>query len=219
MKNNFKELEEIHIPEDSQWPIRLAMIVFALIICICVSCAQPLSRKVMPGLGFNLTSSGNGHGAFYAPYVSFGLSDNTFILSGLYQKQTSQFAGMRLGYSRNLSASVHDEWEPEERGYDVLQLNFYSYVQYLHNCQVSDAVMRFEKLKRGEQAADLGSLTYRTAEAGAGLELRIYFSKALSLRNCLGLSVYHHLNKNDLMFHAQTAMSLVVLTGLHFVIY
>ena len=125
--------------------------------------------------------------------------------------------GGKLIYSLNLSNSVNNP-EYDILDQPILQLNFFSYIQYLHNCPVSKSVLKYEQVKRRDYQVPQ-NISLNTAEAAAGIEIRINLTKSISLRNCIALSVYTHLNKNmNLIFHERSAINLNLSTGLNFVI-
>jgi hypothetical protein len=196
-------------------------------------CAQKYKPKTpcFIGGGFENFSSGNWHGAFYSPYVNLTKGRKSFSGGPVFQKRSMEFSGGKLSFSYNLSGSKkqmidYDEEEvPLTEDYvktndrQLLQLNFFSFAQYVNETTLSYAAQKTEEKTEhnpvSESRRDWSKVRLSTAEAGVGFELYIKISKRISWKSYVAGSVYYHVNYISGMYHERMAPSLVLGTGIH----
>jgi hypothetical protein len=218
INTNKTENEIEYLPETNQWLIRITILIFFMIINICFFSAQNQFRMpVRTGMGVDLYSSGNGHGIFYSPYVSLHKGRNTFTFGPTIQRTHMTLNGGRVSYSRNLSGNcetfVKDDYY---RSTDVIQLNFFCYIQYNQAAYLNNATIDDEKMVSRGLDVDWNKVRYSTVESGTGIEFRININNHLCWKNYIGASVYQHLDYINGMDHEQCASSLTLGTGMRY---
>lgn len=216
--NNFDN-NEIYI-QDNSLLTKITIAVFILILNICVLTAQNGRQVFHTGIGMELLSSANGHGGITSANLSLNSPKQSFELGLLFQNQSSTVKGLKFAYSKNLSNSEYNYRNSDYASTlcDILQLNFFSYFQYLDNASLSGSVIRNEKLIRKEVTIDYNKIKFNTMELGAGIELRVNFSRRVSWHNNISASVYYHDNYVRLYDHEQIAPTLNISTGLHIIL-
>ena len=217
--NKNAENEIAYLPETSPWLIRITILIFLTIINICFFSAQGFySTPVRTGMGVDLCSSGNGHGVFYTPYVSFHKGRNTFILGPTIQSRSMSVNGGKFTYTRNLSGNcqtfVKDNYYNST---DVIQLNFFCYLQYNQSALLSNSTIRDEKMVCRGLDVNWNAVRFSTVETGTGIEFRININNNLCVKNYIGASVYQHLDYIVGMDHEQCASSLTLGTGIRYI--
>jgi hypothetical protein len=169
-------------------------------------------------MGVDVFSSGNGHGIFYSPYVTISKGRNTFIFGPTIQRTHTSLNGGKVAYTRNLSGScetfVKDNYY---RSVDVIQLNFFCYIQYNQAAYLSQATVDDEKMVCRGLDVDWSKVRYSTVESGTGIEFRININNNLCWKNYIGASVYQHLDYITGMDHEQCASSLTLGTGIRYI--
>jgi hypothetical protein len=220
MKNTITQnsTEDFILKEDS-WLIKTTLILFLLILNICLFNAQSGS-KLKPGFGVELLSSGNGHGAFTSPRLSIKIRTNTFSAGPLIQNCTGTIKGIKLTYSKNLSGTDYD-CRLEDYPYsapDIIQINFFSYLQYIHKTQLCSSIIRTEQMIHSESTMEYNHLKLSTGEAGAGIELRFNLNSTICWRSFIAAAVYDHFSYQKGMDHEKIAPSLNLGTGLQITI-
>jgi hypothetical protein len=174
-----------------------------------VTCPQ---TGIIRGINLDTYSSGNGHGAFFCPSVTFNKGRNSVSVGPTIQKRSMDLNGFKLSYSRNLSA------ESDDLGniyLDRIQLNFFSYLQYTDKLPLSYSVIKNENLIAREPQPNWENVKLATTEFAAGIELRVNFSSNISWKTYVGVSAYYHLNYLIGMDHERMAPSLSLGTGIN----
>ncbi len=221
LENNSENSNNFFLVEDNTWITKITIAIFFIILNICVLTAQTHTpvRSLKMGGGIQFLSSGNAHGAFYLPFVSFNYGTHSLLVGAMTHKSSGLTRGGRIIYSKNLSG------QEQYRGGDYptpvpdrLQLNFYSYAQYTNNIPLSQSVEKTEQMIKRENSVDWTKVKLTTVEAGAGIEFRINISKVLCIRNTIGAGVYNHLTYVKGMDHEKMAPTLNLSTGIHFTI-
>lgn len=165
------------------------------------------------GFALDCYSSANGHGAFYAPALTLNRERNSFSFAALIQKRSNEMNGFRISYSRNLSAE-----SPEvirSYGFDLLQINFFSALQYNNKATLAYSVVRDENTINREPQINWSQVKLSTVEATVGFELQMNLTETVSWKNYVGASAYYHTNYVQGMDHERAAPTLVLGTGLH----
>ena len=181
-----------------------------LLIVLNLSTMQFKAQITGFGLGVETLSSGNGHGTFFRPFVGYEQNRNFFSFGPLIHKRTSMIKGVRVGYSRNLSA------EKPGTNDERLQLHLLSHVQYNESLPLSCAVEREQTLTSRVADVNFANVTLATAEIGSGIEVRINFSQAFCWRFSAGTAVSYHVKYNKALSRERLAPSLALSTGLIF---
>ncbi len=168
------------------------------------------------GFALDCYSSANGHGAFYAPALTLNRDRNSLSFAALIQKRSMEMNGLKISYSRNLSSE-----SPEViRGYgfDLLQVNFFSALQYNNKTHLAYCVAKYENTINREPQIDWNQVKLSTLEATAGFELQINLTETICWKNYVGASAYYHTNYVQGMDHSRAAPTLVLGTGIHVLI-
>jgi hypothetical protein len=115
--------------------------------------SQTYKRKapLYIGGGVENFSTGNWHGAFYSPYVNMTRGRGAFNFGPLIQKRTMELNGGKMVFSYNLSgprkfsAEVDEDAEEipaedyvKEEGRQILQLNIFTFGQFIHESTAED---------------------------------------------------------------------------------
>ncbi len=220
LKNNYTQYDFLPFKDNTFIP-KMTLVIFFIILNICVFTAQTAKsyRDVKIGGGIQLQSSGNAHGAFYTPYVSFNYGTHSIIVGAMTHKRSGLTRGGQITYSKNLSSQEQykggDYPTPIP---DLLQLNFYSYLQYTNDMPLCQSVIKTEQCIKRENSVDWANVKLNTAEAGAGIELRININEVFCIRNTIGAGVYNHMTYVKGMDHEKIAPTLNLSTGLHITI-
>jgi hypothetical protein len=147
-------------------------------------------------------------------------------MSALIQHQSRELTGLRAGYSRNLTDGIRcntmeDEYESDAEwvASDVNQrrifyLSAFVSAQYFHNSLISPSAARVERKISTASETNWDAFRLCTAELSAGAELNFRFSKRITWKNTVGIAVHRYLNYSVNMYHAQTAPSLLLSTGI-----
>jgi hypothetical protein len=214
-KNNTQKINL----KGNQRRTKATLILFLSILNIFLFNAQSGST-LKPGFGVELLSSGNGHGAFTSPRLSIKVRTNTFSAGPLIQNCTGTVKGIKLTYSKNLSGSDYDSRLADYpfSAPDFVQINFFSYLQYIYKAHLCATTIRTEQLIYRESTLDYNHMKLSTGEAGAGIELRFNISSRICWRNFIAAAVYNHFNYQKGMDHEKIAPSLNLGTGIQITI-
>ncbi|MGZ3901453.1 MAG: hypothetical protein ACXVC7_03740 [Bacteroidia bacterium] len=184
--------------------------------------AKAQKTRCFVGGGLETYSSGNLHGGCFTPYLNLTHGRKSFSGGPVIQNQTMELSGGKLMFSYNLSGSkrtISDNRLSEDYAGNpddaLLQLNAFCFAQYLSNTKLSRSASTTEKLVAGENSRDWSNVRLSTAEAGAGFELYVKFSKRVSWKTYIGGSVYYHTNYIQGMYHERACPVLVLGTGIH----
>jgi hypothetical protein len=189
-------------------------LIFNAMILLPVLFFSQAPQQRMIGLGVDMSSSGNGHGSFYFPNVSITNGRNTVTFGPLIHKRSMESNGCRIGYSFNLSQEREDM--PGSNS-DLFQLNAFGYVQYNNLLELSHHVETMEYRIEREPQVEWNKVKYATAEATAGLQLRINITSRITWKNYAGISVYRHIRgytQFNRMYHDQKGVTLCLGTGI-----
>lgn len=166
-------------------------------------------------VGFSLDaySSGNGHGAFYAPAFTISRQRNSFAFAALIQKRSMKMNGVKISYSRSLTSERSEVIRTY--GFNLFQVNFFSSVQYNDKLPLSYCVVTEENNVTREPQTNWSQVKLATFEATAGFELQINLTETICWKNYVGASAYYHTNYVQGMDHSRAAPTLVLGTGIH----
>lgn len=174
----------------------------------------PYGYSQKPVVGIDICSTGNGHGASYSPYFGINKNKNTFQIGPVIQHSSMLMRGAKITYSRKLTIDTSFKSQNGEK--ELLQLNFFSALQYTDKLCFSDKTLTEEKLIWKDQRPGLENLKLSTAELNVGFELYLNITNQLSWKNYFGASVYYNFNYTEVLEHQQCAPTLNLGTGLCF---
>lgn len=200
---------------------KIILIIKVTLICFFVSLtasgllAQHSNEKIKPLFSTGVFSTGNGHGAFYSVNIGISKGRNAFSIGPVIQKCSMKAQGAKLSYSRVLT--VDTNYKHESGMKDLFQLNFFSSIQYTNKLQLSNSVLRDEKLIWGDNK-DLNKIRLSTGELVLGFEFYVNITNQISWKNYAGASVYYHFNYSETLDHQRIAPTLSLGTGLCFFI-
>src|SRR5436190_4938667 len=163
--------------------------IFTAMILLPVLFFGQIPQRSTIGLGVDMSSSGNGHGAFYFPNVALTNGRNTITFGPLIHKRSMQSNGYRVGYSCNLSQEQEDL--PGSNS-DLFQLNAFGYIQYNKPLGLSHHVETMEYRIQREPQVEWRKVKYATVEAAIGLQLRVNITSKITWKNYVGMSAYRH---------------------------
>ncbi|MDP1800063.1 MAG: hypothetical protein Q8L81_01835 [Bacteroidota bacterium] len=196
--------------------IKVAIIFFLIALNASVFMAQNSSDKIKPLFSSGIFSTGNGHGAFYSLNMGVIKGRNAISAGPVIQKCSMQARGLKVSYSRVLT--VDTNYKHESGMKDLLQLNFFSSIQYTNKLQLSNSVLRDEKLIWGDNKQDLNQIRLSTGELILGFEFYVNITNQISWKNYAGASVYYHFNYTEQLDHQKIAPTLSLGTGICFFI-
>lgn len=194
--------------------IKTIIIIFVLILNVSCFNAQKSVNNIKPSIGFETYSTGNGHGTFYSLYSCLQNGNNAFSVGTVIQKNSAKLSGFKVGYSRTLTGNT--SYRSGNVDKDLLQINFFSSIQYTHKLPLSTATLKDEKLIWGDNKKDLDNLRLSTGEVNVGFEFYINITNQISWKNYAGASVYHNFNYPTILEHQRTAPTLNLGTGICF---
>jgi hypothetical protein len=175
----------------------------------------------MVAAGVDYLSSGNTHGGFVRLFGGVERRRNLFAGGPMLQLGSGKLNGVRLTYSRNVSAAP-ERSRPDPKGryrYDAVQLNFVAFVQYIHNAPLSPFVEKEEEtIARGPKRT-FGDVRMSTAETGLGIEFRLNLAHNLSWYNNVCISTHLHTRYDSGLSRGRMAVTLGLASGLLFVLY
>lgn len=179
--------------------------------------AQKLKNNYSIGGGIDVNCTANWHGSLYTPYITGSDRNSELSLGAVIQKRTSKVCGGRLSFSTVLSTRyLHDSLLG---GYfeqkDVLQINFFSYAQYINNAPLSYSAARLEEKTSRAYETDWNSIKLSTAELGAGIEFQVNITENVAWKSRIGGTVYYHVKYKSGMYHEKIAPILNIGTGIH----
>jgi hypothetical protein len=125
--------------------------------------------------------------------------------------------GVKVGYSRILTIDSRTPQRSAEK--DLLQLNFFTSLQYTNKLQLSYSTVNNETLIFGDSRQDLEKIRLTTGEMTIGFELYVNITNNISWKNYIGGSVYYHFNYLTILEHQKSAPTLNLGTGLCFYIH
>jgi hypothetical protein len=201
---------------------KIIFIIKVTIICFLLSLsgsgflAQNSSEKIKPLFSTGISSTGNGHGAFYSLNLGISKGRNAFSAGPVIQQCSMKTQGIKVEYSRVLT--VDTSYKHESGMKDLLQLNFFSSIQYTNKLQLSNSVLREENLIWGDKKQDLNKIRLSTGELIMGFEFYVNITNQISWKNYAGASVYYHFNYSETLDHQRMAPTLSLGTGICFFI-
>lgn len=203
--------------EDYSWLIKIALVIFLVILNICIANSQN-SHMVNTGGGIELSSSGNGLGAFTVPHLNLGAGRNTFMAGIMIQNQSGSMKGVKISYSRNLSgvdpSRYNEDYVKHEP--EPFQLNFLSYFQYNSPALLCSHLAQREQVIHRESTVNYSQLMLSSIESGVGIEFRVNITSNICLRSFISSGVYYHPNYSTPLDHEKCATTLQLGTGLNF---
>lgn len=174
------------------------------------------------GGGIDLAASCNGHGAFYAPHLSIYKHNYALSFGPLIHKRSGIVNSVKVTFSRNLTGAknrhMKDEYFYNYHYPDLLQLNFYSTLQYNGKLPLSYANVKEEELVNREPQPDFNRLRMATAEVSSGIAFQVNFTNAISWKSYIGLACYYHLNYLKGLDHERTGAVISAGTSISFII-
>lgn len=178
--------------------------------------AQNENKKFINSVGLDYYSTGNGLGAFYSPNLSLNKGVNVFSIGPVIQKRSNLLRGVKVGYSRILTIDSRTPKRSVEK--DLLQLNFFTSLQYTNRLQLSYSTVKNETLIFGDSRQNLEKIRLTTGEINIGFELYVNITNNISWKNSVGGSVYYHFNYATILEQQKCAPTLNLGTGLCFYI-
>lgn len=197
--------------------LRVNMIVRCFLLMPIWSVAQKDSvfpRLFAPGMEY--VSSGNTHGGFIRPFCGLEKGRDLFTAGPLFQISAKRLNGVRIHYSRNISAAPMRS-KPDPGGnyrFDRIQFGFSAFIQYIHHAGLSRYVRDQEKKVARGEPVDFDKLKLSTLESGAGIELRINLAHNFSWYNCAMVCMHHHLLYTRGISRERTALTLGLASGI-----
>lgn len=189
--------------------------------------AQSNYRKV--SFQTETSLSGNGHGAFINPGISFNQKLHTITISGCIQKRYMTFSGTKLSYKLNLTSLINnqldEEYEENPTYYsnydqgsdnDKIQLSALVFSQYLPNTSLSYNSEKFENKVSKIEGINWSQRKLSTFESGIGFELKLKLNHNLFWNNQIGLSYIYHNKFYNNMYMDRSTTSLFLSTGIQF---
>jgi hypothetical protein len=166
-------------------------------------------RRFRSGFQLATFSSGNGHGTFIMPGLTFGNAWHEFALATLIHKRSNRSEGVRASYRYNITGDT-DLFTAEEyyRFRPLLQMNFLSYVQCSRNLPLSYNTVIYEVQCNNTDQVDINQIRLSTVESGVGFELQMNINRWIKWRNQITLSVYHHTDYKFFLDHSKTGTGL-----------
>ncbi|MBL7912955.1 MAG: hypothetical protein JNJ41_17970 [Bacteroidia bacterium] len=196
--------------------IKVTIICFLLTLSASGFLAQNSSEKIKPLFSSGVFSTGNGHGTFYSVNMGISKGRNAFIVGPVIQQCSMKTRGAKVAYSRVLT--VDTNYKNETGMKDLLQLNFFSSIQYTNKLPLSRSVLRDENLIWGDSKQDLNKIRLSTGELVVGFEFYVNITNQISWKNYAGASVYYHFNYSETLDHQRMAPTLSLGTGICFFI-
>jgi hypothetical protein len=179
--------------------------------------AQNSNQKFIQSVGLDCYSTGNGLGTFYSPNLSLNKGVNVFSVGPVIQKRSDVLRGVKVGYSRILTIDSKTRLRFAEK--DLIQLNFFTSLQYTNKLQLSYSTVRNETLIFGDSRQNLENIRLTTGEMNIGFELYVNITNNISWKNYIGGSVYYHFNYLTILEQQKCAPTLNLGTGLCFYIH
>ncbi|MEI6019761.1 MAG: hypothetical protein WCR21_01410 [Bacteroidota bacterium] len=208
---------------------QLSKVIFVFIISL-FSFSGLFGQDVMSGrafldFGFDYSASNNGHSAFYAPTLIINKRFNGLAISPLVYQDNHKVNGIKLSYIRNLSGKASDDvkdnvitvqdsldyieykkFKKEHR--DILEVNFYSYVQYNRSLPLSASAVAFEQENNLEMNVNWNQVKVSTGEAGFGIQLQYNITNTFSFKVYSGLGAYYHFDYKQELHKGRNAFCL-----------
>lgn len=202
------------------------LVLFFSVFSLALSGQDLISRKSHLDFGFDYYSSGNGHGAFYAPTLFLNKKYKALAFAPIIQKKSMKAGGFKLSFIQNLTGRAIDSFEDDSlssedsvmigkfRAYSAshkkfFQLNYFVYLQYNKPLPLSSDVIRLEQNAKRDNV-NWNSVYLNTGEAGAGIELQLNVSNTWSIKAYAGMSVYHHFTYLHKLDNGRNAMTLTI---------
>ncbi len=204
---------------------KLNFLFFALFSFGMANAQDLVSGRTFYDIGIDYLSSGNGHAAFYSPGLVINRNYNAFSIAPLIYTSNNQFSGLKVSYSRNLTGILKDDYEIvclthsdsldfgemlfyKKTHRDILQINFYTYLQYNKAIGLSSNFIEYEQLTNAEKDVNWQDVKVSTAEAGFGVQMQYNFSNAFALKVYSGLGAFRHFEYAHTLQNGREAFSL-----------
>ncbi|MEI6019767.1 MAG: hypothetical protein WCR21_01440 [Bacteroidota bacterium] len=182
---------------------------FILLTAGLMQAQDQVSGRTFFDLGIDYSSSGNGHAAFYAPSLVLNKNYNALSVAPLIYNRDNQISGLKVVYVRNLTGKLKDDYEIvclnkadsldfgemlfyKKTHRDILQINFYTYLQYNKAIGLSQDFIEYEQLTNAEKDVVWQDVKVSTAEAGFGVQMQYNISNAFAFKVYSGLGAFHH---------------------------
>ncbi len=167
------------------------------------------------GIGMDFSSSGNGHGGYFAPSLSLTKGRNTFSAAVLIQKRSMTANGARISLSRNLTGSAADILL--RRNYSPLQLNIFANIQYNDKLPLSYCTVQEEETvcRVREPQPNWNAMRLSTIETTFGLQLNVNITGTVAWKTYIGTAAYYHFNYYNALDHPRTAVTICLGTGVN----
>lgn len=179
--------------------------------------AQNSKQKIIQSIGLDCYSTGNGLGTFYCPNLNLSKGVNVFSVGPVIQKRSELVRGVKIGYSRILNIDSRNIVNNNSK--DLLQLNFFSSMQYTNMLPLSYSTVKNETLIFGDSKSNLEKIRLTTGEVNVGFELYINITNNISWKNCIAGSMYYHFNYSTILDRQKSAPTLYLGTGICFYIH
>ena len=177
-----------------------------------LSSQDSTAKKIHYGFGLEYYVSGSAHGGFYSGYLSMSKGKCALTIGPCIQKRSMQMNGLKICFLYKL-VGLDDEDKALNTG--LIGLKFFSYMQYVDMLPLSYNAAKVETVSQANPQMDWNKVKLSTAEAGFGMELHIRITKAITLKNFLGLSAFYHFNYIEGMRNERTGPALIFGTGIN----
>ncbi len=226
MKTSAKHLNQNLREEGVDFSIRFSKVIYIFIISL-FNFSGMFAQDVMSGrafldFGVDYAASNNGHSAFYAPTFVMNNHFNGLAISPLIYQDNNKLNGLKVMYIRNLSGKGSDDVKDnvitvqdsldyiEYRKFkkvhrDILEVNFYSYLQYSRSLPLSSSAVAYEQENNLEMNVNWNQVKMSTAEAGLGFQLQYNITNTISFKVYSGLGAYYHVDYKQALHKGRNA--------------